>query len=399
MARTKNGVRKTSAGIENRDNPKRKREEAAGAEAPSKRKGDFPSTFQEQDQDRPSKKAKPATTISHPRSHQAPSTTSSAQAQPEDTIPSASASASAPTSNPSTHQTPPQILPPIDLTTTHQTTHLSILSSSHVHKKVSRILSILSIFSFSDPSPHVVLLSAKAPVGCKLITIAEIAKRELAKSGYKWFQYNVIGELSATMPHTATIEPRGIENTEEDVRMEDADEEGEAFETMKTPFERALEAERRPKIKGVATLTLYLSRVRIESLKKIYGTRMYMHNVDRPLVSQQLVAKVQHADRESPEYHREVEPGEKGALVGEEYFGFDPCGEGDAFSCGWRGRWLVIGLDWVGLGRGLELESLGRNRELEVLERQAHAIPQKLAQERLRRTYQAPFEEEVGSTS
>jgi hypothetical protein len=44
------------------------------------------------------------------------------------------------------------------------------------------------------------------------------------------------------------------------------------------------------------------------------------------------VAEVEKADGEAAEYDGEVEPGEEGALVGEEDFGFDACGEGDALS-------------------------------------------------------------------
>jgi len=47
------------------------------------------------------------------------------------------------------------------------------------------------------------------------------------------------------------------------------------------------------------------------------------------------VAEVQHADGEGAEDHGEVEPGEEGSLVGEEDFGFDARGEGDALA--WSG--------------------------------------------------------------
>lgn len=57
---------------------------------------------------------------------------------------------------------------------------------------------------------------------------------------------------------------------EGDIEMMDGEEE-EGFEVMKTPFERVLEEEDRPKVRCMPTLTLYLSRVRIESLKKLYG--------------------------------------------------------------------------------------------------------------------------------
>ncbi|KAB8303072.1 hypothetical protein EYC80_004525 [Monilinia laxa] len=259
MARTKNASRKGGAsGKENRDNLKRKREEAPGAEGP-RRKGNLPSTFQEHDQDRPSKKAKSTPTPS--------AQTSSHQARQHNTIPSI------PSSAPGFANQKRQISPPIDITPSHQTTHLSILSSSQIQKKVSRILSILSTFSFSDPLPHVVLLSAKAPSVCKLISIAEIVKRELARGGKKWYQYNVVGELATSVPRKIKAE-KEEEEDDDDVEMRDEgdeEEEEKAFETMKTPFERALDAEGKPKISGLATLTLYLSRVRIESLRKTYG--------------------------------------------------------------------------------------------------------------------------------
>ncbi|TGO65648.1 hypothetical protein BELL_0999g00020 [Botrytis elliptica] len=264
MARTKGAARRGEAGHDFRENQKRKRELAEGA---SRDKGNFPSIFQEQD--RPSKKSRATPTVAKLSSHQSPSVAPDAQDRVQN-----DASSSAPvTTAPAKLGGQRQIPAPHDLTHTHRTTELSILSSSQIQKKASRILSILSTFSFSDPAPHVVLLSAKAPVAGKLITIAEIAKRELAKTGAKLFQYNVVGELTATIPSNTAEAEKTADEKDGDTEMKDGgdEEEEEAFETMKTPFERALEAENRPKIRAVPTFTLYLSRVRIESLKKMYG--------------------------------------------------------------------------------------------------------------------------------
>lgn len=52
------------------------------------------------------------------------------------------------------------------------------------------------------------------------------------------------------------------------------------------------------------------------------------------------VAKIQHADCEGAEDDGEVQPREEGALVGEEYLGFDARGERNAFS--WVGDGLVV---------------------------------------------------------
>jgi hypothetical protein len=45
------------------------------------------------------------------------------------------------------------------------------------------------------------------------------------------------------------------------------------------------------------------------------------------------VAEVEEADGQAAQDDGEVEPGEEGALVGEEDFGLDAGGEGDAFAC------------------------------------------------------------------
>lgn len=57
------------------------------------------------------------------------------------------------------------------------------------------------------------------------------------------------------------------------------------------------------------------------------------------------VAKVQHADRESPQDYGEVQPWEKCSLISEENFGFDPGGKSDAFA------WIDYQLDCFHDGR------------------------------------------------
>ncbi|EHL00054.1 hypothetical protein M7I_4136 [Glarea lozoyensis 74030] len=51
-------------------------------------------------------------------------------------------------------------------------------------------------------------------------------------------------------------------------KSEDGEEE-DSFEVMKTPFERAVEGTL--KIRAMPVMATYLSRVRIESLRKKYG--------------------------------------------------------------------------------------------------------------------------------
>lgn len=188
--------------------------------------------------------------------------------------------------------TSPSLLVPIfpGLQDTHTVTTMSIISSSNINKKVSRILEVLSSSTSTATKPggdekggkdggkqDVVMLYAKAPVVSKLVSIAEIVKREIAKEGGKWYSYCCVGEVVGKKDD-GRGDRRKQGNAEEngDVDMdvngdEGGESEDEAFEVMKTPFERALEVEGKPKVRAMPVMSLYLSRVRIDGLRKVYG--------------------------------------------------------------------------------------------------------------------------------
>ncbi|KAI0400488.1 hypothetical protein F4802DRAFT_483793 [Xylaria palmicola] len=171
----------------------------------------------------------------------------------------------------------------------------SVISSSKIQQRVSAMLRHLAPLAqptSTDPAVSTVtaktrisILRAKASEAGKLVSIAEIAKREIEKEqpssdgvpneagrGRKtgrWFQYIALGEELQTRPREQndTI----IEETVlggRDAREGDRDEDAE-FEVMKTPFERAIEG--RPLVRGVAVMSLFLSRSPIEELKRRYG--------------------------------------------------------------------------------------------------------------------------------
>jgi hypothetical protein len=165
-----------------------------------------------------------------------------------------------------------------ELESEYEFTSINIISSSHIQQKVTQALGVLSVYPVIPPAkPAVLILHSKAPVAVKLITIAEITKREIGRSGGKWFQYNKLDsvvEEKKVYSKGEKGEKANAENTMNSLAMEvdgegDPESEGEAFETMETPFERAIEG--RPKIRSVPVMTLYLSRVRVDSLRKLYG--------------------------------------------------------------------------------------------------------------------------------
>lgn len=167
---------------------------------------------------------------------------------------------------------PPHLLKSYDITT------MSIISSSQIQTKVTRALSLLSTYP-TPPSakPVLILLHAKSKAAAKLISIAEIVKREIAgKEGGKWFQYNVVEQVVEEQKEVVGKgEEKKVSGEEkgEDVEMGngdiDAESEEEGFEVMKTPFERTLEGT--AKVRSVPVMRIYLSRVRIESLRREYG--------------------------------------------------------------------------------------------------------------------------------
>ncbi|KAI0849216.1 hypothetical protein F5Y00DRAFT_68678 [Daldinia vernicosa] len=138
----------------------------------------------------------------------------------------------------------------------------SVISSSKIQKKVVSILQRLTCPATSKTS--VIVLRAKAPDTGKLVSIAEIAKRELEKredDARIWFQYIALGEELKEIP-------RGDGNTTiEETKLGDTGDDD--FETMKTPFERAVEGQ--PRWRGIPVMSLFLSPVSIEELKRRYG--------------------------------------------------------------------------------------------------------------------------------
>jgi hypothetical protein len=127
---------------------------------------------------------------------------------------------------------------------------MSIISSSHIQQKVTRTLEVLA-----PGTARVVKLHARGGAAAKMISVVEIAKREMARYGGEWFQYSMVGQVVDEQKVKGEVEER------------DGEEEG--FETMKTPFERANEG--RAKVRASPVMTVYLSRVRIEELRKACG--------------------------------------------------------------------------------------------------------------------------------
>lgn len=151
---------------------------------------------------------------------------------------------------------------------------MSIITASSIQKKVTRAVD--AIMGRTPEKNAVVELRAKGPATSKMITVVEIAKRQIGQKGEKWFQYNKVeqvlaerkeGGKNAEKKEMGTKTKKDENPTEQDGEDEQSGEED--FETMKTPFERAHEGT--VKVRAVPVMTIYLTHTRIEELRKAYG--------------------------------------------------------------------------------------------------------------------------------
>ena len=183
----------------------------------------------------------------------------------------------------------------------------SVISSSKIQKKVSSVLRHLQQTTPKTSSlerPRVSVLRARASDAGKLISIAEIAKREMLMSGgrqneaKRWYQYVALGsetkEVGRRTPKGPGFQGEGktvIEDTvlgrqgqasreladdddnheplQQEKDNEEDDGEDDDFEKMKTPFERAIEST--PKMRAAPVMSLFLSLIPIDELRRRYG--------------------------------------------------------------------------------------------------------------------------------
>ena len=108
-----------------------------------------------------------------------------------------------------------------------------------------------------DSKPVIVALTAKARIASKLISIVEIAKREMAASKIDIYQYNALGsEISEIGPRP---EKKKVAQPNSDGESDDA------FETM-----GAHDADEVTK-RSAPLMTTYLSTISIKELRNVYG--------------------------------------------------------------------------------------------------------------------------------
>lgn len=204
---------------------------------------------------------------------------------------------------------PPEILPPALALLQHKyaLATMAVNSSSKINQKVRILISHMERFSFADlkAKPGLVILHAKADVASKMVSIVEIAKREVEKEKGRWWQYSGVTarleELKAREKKKndpGKVEGRTIKQWQEDPKsggrkgkavaeevMNEAEagpkarseaqstasaeeeEDDEAFQTMTKLGNVGNES----KVRAVPIMSIYMARVPVPELKELYG--------------------------------------------------------------------------------------------------------------------------------
>lgn len=149
----------------------------------------------------------------------------------------------------------------------------SVIASSKINKKVTQVLSHLGhVDLFSQSSvPGVMMVHARANDANKMVTVMEIAKRQMNQAGQPWYQYNRVYEVADGRGSRANAIGRGadltvIENTVLEGGDADEDDEEDAFEPVENTFERAIR-EKPAEESKTTYMSIFLSRVPMPELQ------------------------------------------------------------------------------------------------------------------------------------
>lgn len=151
----------------------------------------------------------------------------------------------------------------------HEIIHISCQSNTQISAKATKIISALSPSKDAptEPTtaqkPPLVILTAHSRWANKLISIVEIAKRDLEAKGVKVFQYNALS--SEIVEVERKPRPKGLSAAPAAAEDGDASED-EAFQTMGAGGE-----EGGVKKRAVPVMTTYLTTQAVKALRVEFG--------------------------------------------------------------------------------------------------------------------------------
>jgi len=145
----------------------------------------------------------------------------------------------------------------LNLESKYNVINLNVISSSQISNRTTLVINHLTTEHNEGSRSVLCRLHAKSDVVSKLISIIEIAKRELHAKNIKVYQYSSLSSETTTRKPKVNIENKDSTMVEADAVEEQED----AFQTMPE----------KEKIRAVPVLTVYLATKSIKDLKAAVG--------------------------------------------------------------------------------------------------------------------------------
>lgn len=151
---------------------------------------------------------------------------------------------------------------------------LGVAGGTQISSRTSAVLAkLLSTTTTGDETTKtsIVALTATSKAASKLISIVEIAKRELLARGQKVYQYNALGSRMTEIPRRTHVET--VVTAENPAEEESDESEEDAFEVMGGVVAAAAPGQESEEMKkrNIPTLKIYLSTVSVKELKLAFG--------------------------------------------------------------------------------------------------------------------------------
>lgn len=172
---------------------------------------------------------------------------------------------------------------PTTLSNSHTLTTLAIQSNTSISSRATAVISRLSnpgntptttdttneTAPTATAKPPLLILRAQARWSSKLISIVEIAKRDLLARGVVVWQYSALGEEVGEVERG--VKPTGPAAAATAGNDDGDDSEDGAFQTVGAHNDVKSDLEMGKKKRAVPVMTVYLAREPVRGLKGMYG--------------------------------------------------------------------------------------------------------------------------------
>jgi hypothetical protein len=137
---------------------------------------------------------------------------------------------------------------------------LSVQQSTQISRRAQEIVGKLTAETAAGAKPVLLRLQGRSKAATKLISIVEIAKRDLSSQGISCNQYNALSSVLVDIPR----QPKKQADAPEVDGKGDGEDSGDAFQSIEDPLGET-------KKRNQPVLTIYLSKAWVKELRNECG--------------------------------------------------------------------------------------------------------------------------------